>query len=527
MKKNIIKFFNSIIFVSIYFIFIAMPINAATLKPWWHKYMSAGAKFVQSVQHDEYSETPATVRLSTTLSDQEKQFVADRLPQIRTCIETLLNTPLGSDAQVPTIAFCFSGGGYRAMIETAGSLIAADELGLLSATMYMSGLSGSTWAITPWVASGMSINDYFEQLIPKLTRTLTESYGRLTYDHKFDLAALMLRKHGDGQSIGIVDIYGAMLANNLLDGIVNDPFIYTLADLMQNLSNNQYPLPISTAVLGGKGNHHNWVEFTPFEIGCNNLGYIPTWALGRRFDGGKALPVEPDRFAYQQNLGYLMGIWGSAFTIDMGHIEFEIPEYKDRSLVQMLRDTFEYLGIKDENFGAAYLPNFSFGLFNQQQDISLIDGGLDLVGNCFLNIGIIPLLRKERNVDIIIICDASMNTKNAPALRAAELRAKSLGLKFPEINYENIDQCTVSVFEDSSKTDIPTIIYIPGIPNPNYGQFDPHAAAYTATTNFYYTPEQTRELAGLARQNLLDSQHVIIDAIHHSIEKKHASWFNF
>jgi hypothetical protein len=124
-------------------------------------------------------------------------------------------------------------------------------------------------------------------------------------------------------------------------------------------------------------------------------------------------------------------------------------------------------------------------------------------------------------------CYSNRQIQGAPALRAAELRAKSLGLKFPEINYENIDQRTVSVFEDSSKTDIPTVIYIPGTSNQNYGKFDPRTAAYTTTTNFCYTPDQTHELAGLAHQNLLDSKDAIIDAIRRSIAKKHTGWFIF
>ena len=47
--------------------------------------------------------------------------------------------------QVPVIAVLGSGGGTRAMTSLYGSLAGLQELGLLDAVTYLSGVSGSTW----------------------------------------------------------------------------------------------------------------------------------------------------------------------------------------------------------------------------------------------------------------------------------------------------------------------------------------------------------------------------------------------
>jgi cytosolic phospholipase A2 len=515
-------------FITLYFIFSFSTFNFVIAGDSILSYVNSSSK------QDEYSKIPAYVRLSDTLPDYEKKFIENRFPKAKVCIENILTKRIKNCA-VPRIALCFSGGGYRAMIESIGFLKAVDEVGLLDSIMYMSGLSGSTWAINPWVASGLSIDDYFKQLAPKLNISIFKSCQNLAWNHYNDLISLMARKHLDGQYVGIVDVYGAMLANNLLRGIVKDPLNYPLSALIPNLSGNKYPLPISTAVMGGVGKHHNWIEFTPFEIGSSEIGFVPTWSFGRKFEQGVSKLVFSDHFANQQSLGFLMGIWGSAFALDLERLQFELSEYKDCSLYNTLNSVFKYMGWHENNAGAAYLPNFSYNmkrdrwfgvfggtdiLFNKQPDISFIDGAFDLIDGNSVNLGIIPLLRKERQVDIIIVCDASFKNKGASSLRAAEKRAKALGLKFPKIDYKNIDQTTVSVFEDCSSNNVPTIIYIPDIANKHYGSFDPYNSSYTATTNFCYTSDQVCELAGLARRNLLDSKDAIIDAIRHVVNKK-------
>ncbi len=51
------------------------------------------------------------------------------------------------------LGLCFSGGGTRSASATAGYLRALKEMGVLEKVRYVSGVSGGSWAATPWVFS--------------------------------------------------------------------------------------------------------------------------------------------------------------------------------------------------------------------------------------------------------------------------------------------------------------------------------------------------------------------------------------
>ena len=51
---------------------------------------------------------------------------------------------------VPRVALCASGGGYRAMFSTLGFLRGLDQIGCLDGVAYAAGVSGSTWALSQW-----------------------------------------------------------------------------------------------------------------------------------------------------------------------------------------------------------------------------------------------------------------------------------------------------------------------------------------------------------------------------------------
>src|SRR5687768_6461430 len=63
----------------------------------------------------------AVVRQGNTVCSEEKEFIAYRKHAIKNELEQLLGMPLAPE-EVPTIALCCSGGGFRAMISTLGSL---------------------------------------------------------------------------------------------------------------------------------------------------------------------------------------------------------------------------------------------------------------------------------------------------------------------------------------------------------------------------------------------------------------------
>jgi cytosolic phospholipase A2 len=538
---------------------------------------------------DDYTDKQAAVRLSKDLPQAEHLFLEKRLPGTKLALEKLLGKEL-KDEQVPRIAFCFSGGGFRAMIESLGSLIGAENTGLLDSAVYIAGLSGSTWMLNPWIASGLKPSLYKNTLIPKIDKPSLQNYSTQTRQDGKQLLAMLLRKYIDGQYIRPVDFYGAvMFANPLLQGITNNKQSFALSDLVPSINNGQSPLPISTAVTGGRAEENRlWFEFTPFEIGSYELNaFVPTWGFGRTFNNGvSTLPQRPPWVeaegitgkllnglktmqARQQSLGYLMGLWGSAFAVDFKTTLDEVaqallqwcPATLHKSLITVLPDmkgsldtytqgmlqsyttqeskAAQLLGTEKaqllaeallkESFGAGIVPNITFGIqgapLSDISELTLVDGGFDAIeekGKILrVNLALMPLLRPERKLDIIIVCDSSGTLQGAPALRATEIRAKMLGLPFPAIDYATIDTNVIHVFKDDNQPQAPVIIYIPGITNPAYDpNFDPTKADYTGTLNFIYNSDQIKQLSGLTQFTLEQQIDRVKEAINDVIARK-------
>ncbi len=134
---------------------------------------------------DMHARQKATVRIGNELCNDEELFLQKRMPHVKAALEEFIGTSLEDD-EVPRIAVCCSGGGYRAMLATLGSFqgvaptlesathknlfhhmltyvtslftftSGADQqfqtpvqsnLGLLSLCTHASTLSGSTWAL--------------------------------------------------------------------------------------------------------------------------------------------------------------------------------------------------------------------------------------------------------------------------------------------------------------------------------------------------------------------------------------------
>ncbi|MBY0110379.1 MAG: hypothetical protein K2X90_04685 [Candidatus Babeliaceae bacterium] len=114
-----------------------------------------------------YAHKDARVRMGNALGSEEIQFLQNRSPITEKAIGNLLDIQTKKQ-NFPRIAVCFSGGGYRAMISTAGFIAGAEKIGLLDAISYQAGLSGSTWAIAAWLQSGKNIDSFINDLYVKL-----------------------------------------------------------------------------------------------------------------------------------------------------------------------------------------------------------------------------------------------------------------------------------------------------------------------------------------------------------------------
>lgn len=473
----------------------------------------------------------AHVRQGTALGAEEQAYRAMRLPRVKQALEKLLGRSI-ADAHVPVIAFCGSGGGYRAMTSTLGFLQGAQDAGLYNAAMYQAGLSGSTWAITGLLQSKLSGVSYIEQLQPRLNVSMTAG---ITWDR---VTLALAKKAAFGQKLGAVDLYGALLGEHLLAGLggATNPQELYLTDQTTAVGKAEVPFPLYTAIMdsttaGNKAVGYEWVEFSPYEVGTASLGgaFIPTWALGSVFEKGNAQQILP-----QQTIDYLMGIWGSAFT---PNIKDAISVYKQK--VQD-KPTFQVLSITlptklvlailepilvgswaaEQRATPAVVANWMKGLpgaFEQMHGVTLIDAGIDF------NLPFPPLLRPERAVDIIIVLDASNSVLRGATgeLEKTERRCRTQGFKFPLIDYKKAATENCVVFEDKNDPQCPLLIYMPLRKNPGYQKgWDPATAAFTQTSNFTYAPQDTELITGLTAYTMQASMPIIKDALNRIIDRK-------
>lgn len=517
----------------------------------------------------------AKVRIGNDLSEQEKNITNIRLSKNKVDQEKFLNTKFNSDPL--RIAFCGSGGGYRAMISTLGFLMGAQDIGLPA--LYMSGLSGSTWAI----AALITLNQKFEELREALSKNLAINPEPLK-DHGFpapitndktikDLVGNLFIKYYFNQPITFTDIWGALVGNNLFNNLN-----YTMSEQQAKINTGDLFFPIYTAANPEDNLKYKWFEFSPYEVSfIDNNQYIsiPTWSFDRKFNNGSSIDPAPE-----QRLGFLLGIFGSAYTVSPEEIITMLDLKK--SITKLLRQAVVALvkrpdvvaesvyndlvddaikkaivdpifkeinknlnimtgKLKNIRLSPGEVNNFAFGLPNSSiknnKTFILVDSGIHF------NLPLPPLLRKERKIDAIFVFDSSSDVYNAPDLVSAETYAKEAGLKLPKIKdsqiFKSVNDNTVTIFQGN--IDEPIIIYMPQMKdkillddtklqdalnkNPvlrsafsdkdlnELKSFDLAKCSFCSTFNFKYTKDQFRKLSNLMRFNLIINKDKIKDAL--------------
>ncbi|EJU04124.1 FabD/lysophospholipase-like protein [Dacryopinax primogenitus] len=428
-------------------------------------------------------EWDATVRLGEELCLPERAFLRQRKRRMRTAFAKLMGVPVREvhEDDIPVVALACSGGGYRAMFNTVGSLLAAQNSGLLDVTTYLAGISGSCWAITTLYSGVVGDAPPIERLAQHLSMRVQKSYFDMeTLDlmttpptNKYLLSGLMRKAAAPGAEVSLVDIYGTLISSRLFvpsdPNTTVDPRFLSLHRFRRLLdSSASLPLPILTGVMHDippaaqqplkevrqeketavdEETHTRlgeteqaieslsswlWFEWTPYEVGCDELGaWIPSWSLGRRFDNGRNLERRPEL-----SLTILAGIVSSAFCATLQDYFREMqPALRTlpAGLYDWLSDVIDERKYDMQVTHAILpteLPNFVKNMdglreggpagIAQRETLGLMDAG------ALINVPYYPLLR--RNVDCIISLDASVDSQDLHFQRIEEYALRH-GLK--------------------------------------------------------------------------------------------------
>lgn len=435
-------------------------------------------------------------------------------------VESYINKAASSNiSALPNIAIAVSGGGYRALMNGAGFLKAADSRtpgstdsggigGLLQSATYLAGLSGGGWLVGSIFANNFSsveslqLDPHVWQFSSSIFQGPKESGISLfnTAAYWGDVADQVSSKADAGFETSITDYWGRALSYQLVNDTDGGPaYTFSSIALTPDFEQGQTPFPILVADGRAPGefivslNATNF-EFNPFEMGSFDstvFGFVPTRYLASNFSGGK-IPSSGHCVEGFDQFGFVMGTSSSLFNqfLLQNLSSLDIP----RPVVSTIEAVLKVLG-RDNNDIAQYLPNpfldwnNDTNPYSSSLELSLVDGGEDLQ-----NIPLTPLVQPIRHVDVIFAVDSSADTQynwpNATALRATYERSLSPmanGTAFPAIpdantfvnlglnNRPTFFGCDASNFT-ADRPIPPLIVYLPNAPYTslsNVSTFDP------------------------------------------------------
>ncbi|KAL2178790.1 lysophospholipase catalytic domain-containing protein [Thermothelomyces heterothallicus CBS 202.75] len=466
-----------------------------------------------------------TIRSASSLSKSESDWLAKRRPlTVEPMIQLLKRANIGGfDAEayinrvaddvkdLPNIGIAVSGGGYRALMNGAGFIAAADSRtpgstdkggigGLLQASTYLSGLSGGGWLVSSIYANNFStvtaLRDGSEDSsVWKFDSSIftgPDLPGILdTARYWAKVASQVASKKDAGFETSITDYWGRALSWQLIDAPDGGPS-YTFSSIADDddFSNARTPFPILVADERAPGQkiislNATVFEFNPYEMGSwdpTTFGFAPIRYLASNFSAG-VVPRDGNCVRGFDSISYIFGTSSSLFNAFLLQNITSVDGVPD-FLVDAATAVLEGISA-EENDIAQYVPNPFLG-WNRQANpaaesdsLDLVDGGMDLQ-----NIPLHPLIQPLRAVDVIFAVDSSADTTyswpNGTAMRASYDRSHgdiANGTLFPPVpddrtfvahglnNRPTFFGCDVDNFTlSSSSTAPPLIVYLPNAP---------------------------------------------------------------
>lgn len=359
---------------------------------------------------------------------------------------------LKNSAHGVSLGLAFSGGSYRSMFAGAGLLAALDKRmnfkgglgGLLQSSTYITGLSGGAWlvgseAMSGWPTISETVLDnpaYFwnvtktkqvinitllaKILIPAIRSDLKGIFSHLNYYHQGILRDVKAKEDA-GFRTSFTDYWGRGISHHLLTQDADDyGTARTWLDLRDApwFKNHEMPFPVLVALAREPGSlaynsNTTIVEMNPFELGSFDPSinaFTDIRYLGTNVSNG--LPVNGSRcISGFDNSGFLMGTSSSIFNQFLLTIVCEKCTALKFPIKNLARHILK-LASKTLMDIAIYSPNpfydcefSSSKKMTQNHLLLLFDGGL--AGE---SVPLLPLLAKQRGLDIVFAFDSASDT---------------------------------------------------------------------------------------------------------------------
>lgn len=389
-------------------------------------------------------------------------------------------------ASQPNVAIAVSGGGYRALMNGAGFLAAADDRmpgstqgkgsigGLLQSATYLAGLSGGGWLVGSMFTNNFSsvqqlcANPRVWRFDRSLLKGPASSSSHSAVSRALKPVAYwrhvlgqVSAKRQAGFDTSLTDYWGRALAYQLIDAPDGGP-AYTFSSIAQSdpFKSANTPLPFIVADGRAPGtrivNLNSTVfEFSPFELGSWDpaaYGFAPLEYLGSNFSAGVVPTNGSDANKCVRGFdaaSFVMGTSSSIFNQFLLRNITSAGSGIPRFALVALRKVARHVSDNDDDI-ASYRPNPFLG-YNAagpstdggggagslagSAELSLVDGASD--GQ---NVPLQPLIQPARRVDVVFAVDSSADTKyhwpDGSALRATYDRSRGRianGTAFPAV----------------------------------------------------------------------------------------------
>ncbi|XP_060031031.1 cytosolic phospholipase A2 beta isoform X2 [Erinaceus europaeus] len=522
------------------------------------------------------------VRLGCGLCTKEQIFLSRRKQVVARALKQALQ--LDEDLQedeVPVVAITATGGGVRAMTSLYGQLAALKELGLLDCVSYITGASGSTWALANlYEDPEWSQKDLARPTEVLRTQVTKSKIGVLAPSQLWRYQQELSERTRLGHPPCFTNLW-ALINEALLH---DEPHDHKLSDQQEALNQGQNPLPIYCA-LNTKTQNLNtfefgeWCEFSPYEVGLPKYGaFIPSELFGSEFFMGHLMKRLPE-----SRICFLEGIWSNLYAAnlqdslywasdpsqfwdrwaqDQATLEKEqVPLLKIEEPPTVLGSmaTF-FTDLLTQRPLAQATHNFLRGLqfhkdyFEQPHFSAWKATKLDGLPNqltpvepylCLLDVGFLintscpPLLQPTRDVDLILSLDYNLHG----AFQQLQLLGKfcqQQGIPFPAISPSAEDQQQpreCHAFLDPEHPEVPAVLHFPLV-NDSFREYSTPGVQRTLEekaagevnlspsdspyhySKVTYSQEDMDKLLHLTHYNICNSQEQLLKALRGAVERR-------
>ncbi|XP_031808004.1 cytosolic phospholipase A2 beta [Sarcophilus harrisii] len=522
------------------------------------------------------------VRLGFGLCEQEQAFLRKRKQVVAKALKQVLQ--LKDDLQedeVPVVAIMATGGGIRAMTSLYGQLSSLKELGLLDCVSYLTGASGSTWAMANlYEDPDWSQKDLAGPTAAARAQVIKSKLSILTPSRLQQYRQELKERAQQGYPSCFTNLW-ALLNEALLH---DEPHDYKLSDQQEALKHGQNPMPIYCALNTKEKSlstfeFGEWVEFSPYEVGFPKYGaFVPAELFGSQFFMGRLMKRLPE-----SRICFLEGIWSNLYAANLQDSLYwssEPDQFWDRwvqdqstldkegtpslkmseppcttsRIAKFFTDLltrrplaeashnflhglhFHQDYSKHPHFSAwkgTKLDGYPHQLTPMEPYLCLLDVGY------FINTSCPPLLMPTRQVDLILSLDYNLQGP-FQQLEQVGRYCKQRGIPFPPIapspeERERPQECRA--FADPEAPDAPVVLHFPlvnasfrqhsapGVPRKPEemaaGQVDLTSPGspyhYTKLT---YSEEEADKLLRLTRYNVCNNQAQILRALAEAVRRR-------